>query len=116
MPSAGAGSATWAAPNNSTATSREPSSPGTFPRARRRWRVRVPASFVLVLLAAVGAVVVGLLVGPAHISVVDVVGALGRRLSGPVDVTRWRDTAVVEVRLPRVLVGFVAGGAIGSEP
>jgi iron complex transport system permease protein len=110
MPSAGAGSATRAAPNDNTTASREPPSPDTSARARRRWGV--PASLVLVLLAAVGAVVVGLLVGPAHISVVDVVGALGRRLSGHVDVTRWRDTAVVDVRLPRVLVGFVAGGAL----
>src|SRR5262249_52995760 len=52
--------------------------------------------------------------GPAHISVADVVGALARRLAGHVDVTRWRDTAVVDVRLPRVLVGFVAGGAMAG--
>jgi iron complex transport system permease protein len=75
-------------------------------------RARVVTSFALVLLAAVVAVVVGLLVGPAHISAGDVVGALVRRLAGRVDLANWRETAVVSVRLPRVLVGFVAGGAL----
>ncbi|HMF43696.1 MAG TPA: iron chelate uptake ABC transporter family permease subunit [Polyangia bacterium] len=69
-------------------------------------------SFGLVLLAAVVAVVVGLLVGPAHISVADVVGALGRRLGGEVDLSRSHDIVVVDIRLPRALVGFVAGGAL----
>jgi len=108
MPSAGAGSATRAAPN--TTSSREPPSPGSSRRARRR--LRVATSFGLVLLAAVVAVVVGLLVGPAHISVADVVGALGRRLGGEVDLSRSHDIVVVDIRLPRALVGFVAGGAL----
>jgi iron complex transport system permease protein len=69
-------------------------------------------SFALVLLAAVVAVVVGLLVGPAQLSPGEVMGALARRLSGKLDPLRWRDTVVVGVRLPRVLVGFVAGGAL----
>jgi iron complex transport system permease protein len=68
--------------------------------------------FALVLLAAVGAVVVGLLVGPAHISVADVVAAIARRIAGKIDPLSWRETVVVSVRLPRVLVGFVAGGAL----
>jgi iron complex transport system permease protein len=55
---------------------------------------------------------VGLLVGPAHLSAADVIGALGRRIAGKVDPLSWRDTVVVGVRLPRVLVGFVAGGAL----
>ena len=97
-----------AAPHN-TASNEKPT-PG--PPARARFRLRVVMAFALVLLAAVVAVVVGLLVGPAHISAGEVVGALGRRLSGKVDVLRWRDTVVVGVRLPRVLVGFVAGGAL----
>jgi iron complex transport system permease protein len=80
--------------------------------ARARFRLRVTTGFALVLLAAVGAVVVGLLVGPAHISPAEVVGALARRLAGHGDPTSWRDTVVVSVRLPRVLVGFVAGGAL----
>jgi len=75
-------------------------------------RGRIILSFALVLLAAVGAVVVGLLVGPAQLSPAEVVGALVRRLSRDVDLLRWRDTVVVDVRLPRVLVGFVAGGAL----
>ena len=108
MSSVGASSETPAAPQN-TASNEKPT-PGRA--ARARFRLRVVMAFALVLLAAVGAVVVGLLVGPAHISATEVVGALGRRLSGDVDVLRWRDTVVVGVRLPRVLVGFVAGGAL----
>jgi iron complex transport system permease protein len=107
MPPAEARSATRSAPH--TTTSREPP-PENVRRARARRRVAT--SFVLVLLAAVGAVVVGLLVGPVHISVGDVVGAIARRLAGKTDVWRWRDIAVFDVRLPRVLVGFVAGGAL----
>ena len=108
MSSAGAPSETPTAPHNTA--SHEKPTPGRS--ARARFRLRVVMAFALVLLAAVGAVVVGLLVGPAHISATEVVGALGRRLSGEVDVLRWRDTVVVGVRLPRVLVGFVAGGAL----
>ena len=108
MSSTGAPSRTPAAPHN-TASHQKPT-PGRS--ARARFRGRAVTAFALVLLAAVGAVVVGLLVGPAHISATEVVGALGRRLSGEIDVMRWRDTVVVGVRLPRVLVGFVAGGAL----
>jgi len=108
MPSAGAGSATRAPP--STTSRSPPPSSGSSRRAHRRWRVAT--SFGLVLLAAVVAVVVGLLVGPAHISVADVVGALARRLRGPVDLSRSHDIVVVDIRLPRALVGFVAGGAL----
>jgi iron complex transport system permease protein len=108
MPSAEARPATRATPNNTT--SRESPPPKKFRHGRDRWRLAT--SFVLVLLAAVVAVVVGLLVGPAHISVADVVGALGRRLSGHVDLSRSHDIVVVDVRLPRALVGFVAGGAL----
>ena len=110
MSSATAGSDSRAAPDNA-ATSEQPT-PGTSRVARPRVRLRVVTVFALVLLAAVVAVVVGLLVGPAHISAADVVGALARRLAGKVDLANWRETAVVGVRLPRVLVGFVAGGAL----
>ena len=48
----------------------------------RRRRARISVGFALVLLAAVVSLVVGLLVGPAHISFADVAGALGRRLGG----------------------------------
>ena len=80
MSSVGAPSETPAAPQN-TASNEKPT-PGRA--ARARFRLRVVMAFALVLLAAVGAVVVGLLVGPAHISATEVVGALGRRLSGEV--------------------------------
>src|SRR5262245_11688923 len=59
MPSAGAGSVGRAAPNNPT--DREPPPLGGARRARARWRVT--ALFAVVLLAALAAVVVGLLVG-----------------------------------------------------
>ena len=110
MSSASAGSNSRAAPDNA-ATAESPT-PGTSRIVRPSVRLRVVTVFALVLLAAVVAVVVGLLVGPAHISAADVVGALARRLAGKVDLANWRETAVVSVRLPRVLVGFVAGGAL----
>jgi iron complex transport system permease protein len=108
MSSARAGSRPGAAPDNAAST--EKPTPGT--PARARFRLRVVTGFALVLLAAVGAVVLGLLVGPAHLSASDVVGALARRIAGKFDPLSWRDTVVVGVRLPRVLVGFVAGGAL----
>ncbi|HXU06818.1 MAG TPA: iron ABC transporter permease [Polyangia bacterium] len=111
MSSATARSGSPATPDS--AASRQNLPPGFMPRrARPRVRPRVVAGFALVLLAAVGAVVVGLLVGPAHISVAEAVSALARRLTGKVDLLNWRETVVVGVRLPRVLVGFVAGGAL----
>ena len=107
----------------SSATARSRGPRRTTPATRRRRRdARAPArpaarssrGFALVLLAAVVAVVVGLLVGPAHLSLGDVVGALGRRLAGNVDLLRWRDTgrlrrapAACAGRLPR---GRRAGG------
>lgn len=78
----------------------------------RRRRVRIAVGFALVLLAAVVALSVGLLVGPAHLTVADVAGALSRRLGGATGVMSWRDRVVIDVRLPRVLVGFTAGGAL----
>ncbi len=109
MSSAPAGPDTRAAPDN--ASSQKPT-PATPARPRSRWRPRTVTGFALVLLAAVVAVVVGLLVGPAPISVSETMGALARRLAGKVNPLDWRETVVVGVRLPRVLVGFVAGGAL----
>ena len=109
MSSATAGPDTRAAPDN--ASSQKPT-PATSARPRSRWRPRTVTGFALVLLAAVVAVVVGLLVGPAPISVSETMGALARRLAGKVNPLDWRETVVVGVRLPRVLVGFVAGGAL----
>ena len=109
MSSATAGPDTRAAPDN--ASSQKPT-PATPARPRSRWRPRTVTGFALVLLAAVVAVVVGLLVGPAPISVSETMGALARRLAGKVNPLDWRETVVVGVRLPRVLVGFVAGGAL----
>jgi iron complex transport system permease protein len=83
---------------------------GVVPARRRR--ARISAGLVLVLLAAVAAVLLGLLVGPAQISFAEVIGAIGRRLGGTAGVLSWRDRVVIDVRLPRVLVGFVTGGAL----
>ena len=109
MSSATAGPDTRAPPDN---TSSQKPTPATPARSRSRWRPRTVTGFALVLLAAVVAVVVGLLVGPAPISVSETMGALARRLAGKVNPLDWRETVVVGVRLPRVLVGFVAGGAL----
>jgi iron complex transport system permease protein len=109
MSSAPAGPDTRAAPDNA---SRQKPTPSRRSRRRARPRLRVVTGFALVLLAAGVAVVVGLLVGPAPISVSETVGALARRLAGKVNPLDWRETVVVGVRLPRVLVGFVAGGAL----
>jgi len=109
MSSATAGPDTRAPPDN---TSSQKPTPATPARSRSRWRPRTVSGFALVLLAAVVAVVVGLLVGPAPISVSETMGALARRLAGKVNPLDWRETVVVGVRLPRVLVGFVAGGAL----
>jgi len=109
MSSATAGPDTRAPPDN---TSSQNPTPATPARSRSRWRPRTVSGFALVLLAAVVAVVVGLLVGPAPISVSETMGALARRLAGKVNPLDWRETVVVGVRLPRVLVGFVAGGAL----
>jgi iron complex transport system permease protein len=72
----------------------------------------VLAGFALVLLAVVAVVVVGLLVGPAHISLQEVAAALGRRLSGRAGPVSWQETVVVGVRFPRALVGFLVGGGL----
>ena len=68
--------------------------------------------FALVLLAAVVSLVGGAAGGASALTLTDVAGALGRRLSGASGVVSWRDRVVIDVRLPRVLVGFVAGGAL----
>jgi iron complex transport system permease protein len=82
-------------------------------RARhRRTGARVGVGLALVLLAGVASLSVALLVGPAPISLREVVGALGRRMSGRAAAIPWRDTVVVGVRLPRALVGFTVGGAL----
>jgi iron complex transport system permease protein len=68
--------------------------------------------FALVLLASVGALALAMLVGPAHISLAEVAGAIARRLGGRAGAGTWRDTVVVSVRLPRALVGFAVGGGL----
>ncbi len=65
------------------------------------------------LVASVGALLAAVLVGPAHLSAVEVFGAIARRLTGHAAEGNWRDTVVVSVRLPRALVGFVVGAGLG---
>jgi iron complex transport system permease protein len=65
-----------------------------------------------VLAGLVGvAVVVALLVGPARLTIGEVLGAIGRRLGGQ-GAASWRDTVVVSVRLPRAIVALLVGGGL----
>jgi iron complex transport system permease protein len=80
---------------------------------RRGVRGRLLVGFALVLSASVAALTVALLIGPAHISLAEVAAALGRRLSGRVGSVPWRDTVVLDLRLPRALVGFAVGAGLG---
>jgi iron complex transport system permease protein len=79
---------------------------------RRGGRARLSTIFALVLLASVVAVAAALLVGPAHLSLADAVGAVGRRLSGRTGGISWQDLVVVQVRLPRALVALLVGGGL----
>jgi iron complex transport system permease protein len=76
--------------------------------ATRLW---LPASFVF----AVGALFVGLVVGPVHIGAIDAVRAafahffgLHSPLSGPDDAILW------QLRLPRVILGAIVGGTLAA--
>jgi iron complex transport system permease protein len=102
-----AGTETGGAP--ATTAELDSASKGALRRAlRRAARARLAVGLGLVVVVAV-AVVVALLVGPTRLSIGEVVGALGRRLSGR-EAASWRDTVVVSVRLPRALVALLVGG------
>ncbi|HZL20773.1 MAG TPA: hypothetical protein VFG23_23775, partial [Polyangia bacterium] len=92
-------------PNRATPESRaEPLTKRTPPPlARPGARARRLAASALILLA-LAAVWAALLVGPAHLSAAEVIGAIGRRLVGRPGAVPWRDLIVVRVRLPRALV------------
>ncbi len=77
------------------------------PAARARW-----LAALTLLLLALAAVLAALLVGPAHLSPVEVAGALGRRLVGRPGTVPWRDLIVLQVRLPRALVALLVGGGL----
>ena len=72
--------------------------------AAPRFRLRVATAFALVLLAAVVAVVVGLLVGPAHIS-----ARRGRRRAGAAAVGQGRSAALARHRRRRRAAAARAG-------
>ena len=91
----------------------EPTTASLAEAARRRARARALVWLALCLAAGVAAMAAALLVGPAHITLAEVAGAIGRRLTGRGDPANWRDTVVVAVRLPRALVGFLVGGSLG---
>jgi iron complex transport system permease protein len=94
-------------------TRAEPTATSPADNARRRGgRVRVFVWLGGSLAAGAGVLLAALLVGPAHLSLADVLGAIGRRLAGRSDPANWRDTVVVSVRLPRALVGFLVGGGL----
>jgi len=81
--------------------------------ARRRGRrPRGSAALALILLASVGAVAAALLVGPAHLSLAEAAGAIGRRLVGRRAAASWQDLVIVQVRLPRALVALLVGGGL----
>jgi iron complex transport system permease protein len=91
----------------------EPNNKFKLGSARRRGaRAPVLVGFALVLLASVAVLSVALLVGPAHIPFGEAAAALGRRLAGRVGPVPWRDTVIVDLRLPRALVAFVVGGGL----
>jgi iron complex transport system permease protein len=79
-------------------------------RTSRRSRKLLLAAAAIPLVAATLAAAVAL--GPASISLGDVIAALGRRLFGGGDPHAWREMVVVTVRLPRALIGFVVGGGL----
>ncbi len=62
-------------------------------------------------LAVAAAVLVALLMGPARLSLAQVLGAIGRRLAGH-GAPSWQDTVVISVRLPRALVALLVGGGL----
>lgn len=91
----------------------EKNSTSEIERARRRGGpLRLSVVFALVLLAWVVAVAAALLVGPAHLSLADAAGAVGRRLGGRHGALFWQDLVVVQVRLPRALVALLVGGGL----
>jgi len=97
------------APAAGTEPRRAPATTAEIQNARRRAaRARLAIGLGLAVVVA-AAVVVALLVGPTRLSIAEVVGALGRRLSGR-EAASWRDTVVVSVRLPRALVALLVGG------
>jgi iron complex transport system permease protein len=79
---------------------------------RRDARARVAGGIAIGLAASALALVASLWVGPARLSAGEVVGAIGRRLTGQAAAIPWRDTVVVSLRLPRAIVGFVVGGGL----
>jgi iron complex transport system permease protein len=78
------------------------------PRARRS--ARVAAALSLPVAAAV--VVLATAVGPARISPGEALAAVVAHFTRHLEAPTWRETVVWSVRLPRALVGFVAGGGL----
>jgi iron complex transport system permease protein len=86
-------------------TTTEPDPRHRRPVVRRAVLAGVLAALTLAALAG------GLLIGPAPLSLREVAGAVGRRLTGHAG--SWRDVVVVSVRLPRAVVALLVGGALG---
>jgi iron complex transport system permease protein len=80
-------------------------------RGAARVRARGGAVALGLLAVLAGAVVAAVLIGPTRFSVAEVLGAMGRRLTGGAS-AGWRDIAIVSVRLPRALVALLVGGGL----
>jgi iron complex transport system permease protein len=66
---------------------------------------------LVLVLALLAALVVGVSVGPYALSLEELANAFAARLSGG-EVTALIDTVLFRIRLPRVLAGALAGGAL----
>ncbi|MFL5305974.1 MAG: FecCD family ABC transporter permease [Polyangia bacterium] len=83
----------------------------TAESAARRPAARGVVLAGVLVVAILVALAAGLLIGPAPLSLREVVGAIGRRLTGRA--AGWQDVVVVSVRLPRAVVALLVGGALG---
>ncbi|WP_082544448.1 MULTISPECIES: FecCD family ABC transporter permease [unclassified Rhodococcus (in: high G+C Gram-positive bacteria)] len=73
-------------------------------------RVRPALAVVATLLAVVASVAVSIALGPANVTVPDVVAVVVAHLGGPpADVSRIQDGIVWELRLPRALLAAICG-------
>jgi len=79
------------------------------PRRRSRRGLLLAAAAAPVVIATL---VLAVALGPASISVGDVLSALRRAGSAAAGAPSWRETVVLTVRLPRALIGFVVGGGL----
>lgn len=69
--------------------------------------------FALMVVSLLGCLFAGLLLGPADIPVTRIPGILLDALTGqPLSEDSWMSSILIDVRLPRILVGALAGGCL----